>query len=139
MEEIETDFYRDYKNVIYVYEEQFLYVKLVNEDNRVTTHNRMLPVHYSERELSGGRFWNYHPHLRTHPVTIRVGLVFDPHLHIFTMGRIFEWLAENCEEAWAFHMSYDTDLALTIFFESVQDKVLYRLSLSRGVIDENDE
>ncbi len=134
MHKIPTEHYGDCSN-IFVTKGDALGVILVKENGLQATTLPMLDISSSESELREGRFWNFDPSVRKNAITINLGKGYKLIDKAFRFGiaQIVEWIAENCLDKWSFHMSLlmPDDVTLTMFFNSVEDAVLFRLSLQR--------
>ena len=99
-------------------------------NGRSEPYRRVVDIMGSETNLNGGRFWNYNAEVRSHSVSVDMRGFLSPAAAI-----VIEWIAENCIDSWSFHLGkrftgkrYD-GLAFTIFFQSKEDAVLFRLAL----------
>ena len=111
-----------------------LVVHMVCYRSRRDTPIKPMKLYGSEVDLNNGRFHSYDRTLTEN--SINVGRIRWDNLSQGFVNAV-EWIAENCEGKWNFHLSYDENSAachLTFYFDDLSDAVLFRLSIQhRGM------
>ena len=83
----------------------------------------------NELDLDAGRFKRYNKTITSNGIQFQV----KAFAMFRAMTNVIDWLGENSKDHWAFHLlcgERGYDITVTIFFENLEDAVLFRLSLN---------
>lgn len=111
-----------------------LVVHMVNSESKRSFVVRPMDLFGSESRLDGGRFHAFDRTITVNPVCI--GPVNYPAFKQAFQNTV-EWLAENAEGRWGFHLFYEDHALLitpTFYFDDLTDALLFQLSIQRKSI-----